>query len=217
MNIVNRIKQYMKDNKITYEELCKLCKGEVSISTIKDIMRGKTVYPRPDTLKIIIKALGLQNESFNYFSDTSKNELPSNVYNEEVIAFPVIGMIKAGFGGSAVEDLTDEIQEVPVSLIKGHSKNDFMILRVDGNSMYPQFFDGDRVLVKKCDSVDSGSIAVILYNGDEATIKQVVYKNGEDWVDLIPRNPEYPPLRLVGNELSQCRILGQVIYLFRKI
>ncbi len=42
------------------------------------------------------------------------------------------------------------------------------------------------------------------------------YINGGDWLHLIPRNPEYKTKRIEGADLEQCRILGKVIYLFRK-
>ena len=56
---ISEIKNYMKRNKITYEQLALLCNGEVAISTIKDIMRGKTDDPRIKTIQAIERALGL--------------------------------------------------------------------------------------------------------------------------------------------------------------
>lgn len=83
--------------------------------------------------------------------------------------------------------------------------------------MYLRFLEGDRVLVKRCTSVDSGSTAVVLFNGNEATIKKVNYVFGEDWMELVPINPEYPVKRIEGAELTQCRVLGRVVELFRHI
>ena len=71
--------------------------------------------------------------------------------------------------------------------------------------MYPKLLDGDFVLVQRTTSVDSGSIAVILYNGDEATVKKVKYSPNEDWVELIPSN------------LEKCRVIGKVVKLLRDL
>ena len=83
--------------------------------------------------------------------------------------------------------------------------------------MYPKFLEGDNLLCLRTDSVDPGSIAVVLYDGEEATVKKVNYVQGEDWLELIPNNPEYVTKRISGEALNQCRILGKVIKLIRDI
>ena len=105
--------------------------------------------------------------------------------------------------------------EIPLSMLHGVSKDEFFVLRIKGSSMYPQLVDGDSILVRKCETVESGSIAVILYNGDEATVKKVIYKYGENWLDLVPTNPEYQTKRISGPDLEQCRVLGKVVSLVR--
>lgn len=143
-------------------------------------------------------------------------DLPSNAYPLdalEVVAYNVIGSIAAGYDSTAVEEYTGDVQEVPRSSLHGRSPEDFFVLRVKGNSMYPQFLEGDHVLVLRCDEVDNGTVAVVLYNGDEATLKKVWRGNG--YLDLIPINPEYQPRRIEGADLSQCHILGRAAALLR--
>ena len=84
--------------------------------------------------------------------------------------------------------------------------------------MYPLYIEGDRVLVRKCETLDrSGQIGAILYEGEYVTLKKVEYVNGEDWVKLIPINPEYPPKTIKGVDLEQCRVLGMPVLLIREI
>lgn len=137
--------------------------------------------------------------------------------NAVVYTFDVIGKVSAGYNGQAVEEYTGETEYIPTELLRGLPKEDYFVLEVKGDSMYPKLLDGDRVLVQRTDSVDSGSIAIVLYDGDEATIKKVVYENGCDWIDLIPLNSKYQPKRISGTDLEQCRILGKVVNLTRKI
>ncbi len=137
--------------------------------------------------------------------------------NAVVYTFAVIGKVCAGYNGQAVEEYTGETEYIPTELLRGMPKEDYFVLEVKGDSMYPKLLDGDRVLVHRADSVDSGSIAIVLYDGDEATIKKVVYENGCDWIDLIPLNSKYQPKRISGTDLEQCRILGKVVNLTRKI
>ena len=123
---------------------------------------------------------------------------------------------RAGYDGSIDEIPTGRKIEIPASMISG-DKKDYFVLRVKGNSMYPRLLDGDTILCKRCDSVDSGSLAVVLYNGDEATVKKVNYIQGENWLELVPANPEYPTKRIDGADLEQCRILGLVVKLIRDL
>lgn len=54
------IKKFMKDNKVTYEELAQ--KSGLSISTIKKVFAGISQYPRLDTIQAIERALGLSDD-----------------------------------------------------------------------------------------------------------------------------------------------------------
>ena len=134
-----------------------------------------------------------------------------------ILNFPIMASVKAGYGSSAVEDFTGETEAVPTAFLKGYSVEECRMLRVKGDSMYPRICDGDLVLVHIQPSVDSGDTAVVLYDGDEATIKKVRYQPGCDWVELIPANPEYQTKRIEGPDLELCRIFGRVIRLIREI
>ena len=57
---IQDIKQYMKANHITYDELAE--RSGLSISTIKKIFSGISKYPRIDTIRTIERALGIENE-----------------------------------------------------------------------------------------------------------------------------------------------------------
>ncbi|MEG2688155.1 MAG: XRE family transcriptional regulator, partial [Clostridia bacterium] len=154
-------------------------------------------------------------------SEPNANNLPSNCGElGDFIMYPVIGSIRAGFDGLAEEYPTGECVIITVDMLHGRDKSDFFVLTVKGDSMYPKFLSGDRILVKKCSSVDSGDIAAVLYNSDEATVKKVEYpiRKDENWLDLVPLNPEYKTKRIQGADLELCRVIGKVEYLVsRKI
>ncbi len=143
---------------------------------------------------------------------------PSNVFDVDgLLVYEEIGTVCAGFNGTINEIPTGKKVEIPASMISGGNKDDYFVLRVTGNSMYPKLLEGDTILCKRCDSVDSGDLAVVLYNGDEATVKKVHYINGQNWLELIPINPEYTTKRIEGADLDQCRILGKVVKLIRDL
>lgn len=192
----------------------------ISSSAITQINSG-TYSPKPKTLKKIAEKAynGVTFEMLMYATgmyDIS-NISPTNIYDvDRLLVFEEIGSVRAGYDGMVDEIPTGKKVEIPASMISG-DKKDYFVLRVKGNSMYPRLMDGDTILCKRCDSVDSGSLAVILYNGDEATVKKVNYKQGENWLELIPYNPEFPPKRIEGADLEQCKILGLVVKLIRDI
>lgn len=50
---------------------------------------------------------------------------------------------------------------------------EFFALKIRGHSMEPRMMEGDVVIVRRQDDVDSGDVAIVLVNGDEATVKRV--------------------------------------------
>lgn len=148
---------------------------------------------------------------------TQGARLNADYSDDEMVQFPVIGEIAAGFDHSIFEKDTGDYVSIPRSALSGRPVSDYFVLRVKGNSMYPMYLEGDKVLILKTSSVDSGSVAVIQYNGDEASLKKVVYMPGEDWFDMIPINPEYRPKRISGPALLDCNIIGLAKMLIRDI
>lgn len=134
----------------------------------------------------------------------------------DLIEFRVIGSIAAGYNMEAIEEYSGEVIYVPASMLHGRDPKEFFALKVEGESMYPLYLPGDNVIVLRCSSVDSGRVAVVLY-GTKATLKKVNYVYGEDWLELMPINPEYQTRRIEGQELEQCRVLGAVFGLFRDL
>lgn len=136
---------------------------------------------------------------------------------DDFALFPVIGDIAAGYDKIAVEDWQGETVCIPNYYLKGRSKEDFLVLCVKGDSMYPTYQDGDKVLILRQNSLDySGQIGAVIYD-DCATLKKVEYKKGEDWLKLIPVNPVYPPKRIENEELEKCIVLGVPKLLIREI
>jgi repressor LexA len=63
---------------------------------------------------------------------------------------------------------------------------EYFALRVSGHSMEPTIKDGDIVIVRQQDTVDSGQIAIVLVAGEDATAKEVrIDKSG---VTLVGHN-----------------------------
>lgn len=207
--MAKNIKYYMKQQGKTRNDVCEAI--NVAYTTLADWVNAVT-YPRIDKIQMMANYFGISKADL-----VEEHDSWGNASYEPSIPFPIIGDIAAGFGHEAIEEETGDYEQIPVSWLHGRPKEDFFVLRVKGSSMYPAYQEGDRVLVRRKSSVESGTVAVVLYDATEATLKKVKYKPGEDWMDLIPLNPEYAPRRVENHALEQCRILGEAIRLIRVI
>lgn len=136
----------------------------------------------------------------------------------DTVTFPVVGSIAAGYNEIAVENWSGETVEIPLAYLKGRKKEEYFVLSVKGDSMYPLYMDGDKVLILRQSTLNhSGEIGAVLYEGENATLKKVEYVDGEDWMRLVPVNPEYKPKLIENSDLEQCRVLGIPRLLIREI
>ena len=69
--------------------------------------------------------------------------------------------------------------------------------------------EGDLLYIRKQDDVDSGNIAVVAVNGDNATLKRVVKKDNA--IILQPENPDYDTQIFVGDEMKEITIVGRLM------
>ena len=93
---------------------------------------------------------------------------------------------------------------------------DFFCLQVTGQSMEPKFSEGDVVVVRKQPNVESGEIAIVLVNGNEATIKKI--KKRPDGIMLVPLNSAYDVMFYNNDDITNLpvNILGKVVELRAK-
>ena len=125
------------------------------------------------------------------------------------VTIPVLGDVAAGLPIEAVENLVD-YEEIDQAMA---ASGEHFGLRLKGDSMEPRMKDGDVVIVRKQEDVESGDTAVVLVNGNSATVKRI--KKGPSGISLIPNNPAYDPMFYTCDEIAQLpvRILGKVVEL----
>lgn len=184
----------------------------VSKSTVSSWRNGEKM-PRMDKIEALANYFGCLKSDL-----IEQKSLRAPEVTEDTVIFPVIGEIAAGYDYPAYEDWSGDTVEIPKSYLHGRSRDDFFVLSVKGDSMYPQYMDGDMVLILKQSTMNrSGEIGAIIYDGDMATLKKIEYVDGEDWVKLIPINPEYTPKTIRNEDLEQCHVLGIPRLLVREI
>lgn len=120
---------------------------------------------------------------------------------------PILGFVKAGYDLMAEEQLLgyEEVNDVEAT------KGDYF-LQVKGDSMTgSHIFEGNKVYIKSQSDVNSGEIAVVLINGDEATIKKVIKQ--KDLLILEATNPDYENRYFTAQEVKELpvTIIGRVV------
>lgn len=118
---------------------------------------------------------------------------------------PVFESVSAGFGAYASSAVIDRI---PMFFIHEADAKETIAVKVCGDSMYPTIEDGDTVVVRKTDTVDSGTVAVVLCE-DEGYIKRIEFADNK--VILRSINPLYPPITFEGADILRLRVVGKVI------
>lgn len=128
---------------------------------------------------------------------------------------PVLGSVPAGIPLEAIEDILDW-EEIPASMCSGGKE--YFALRVNGDSMWPDYLPGDTVIIRKSPTCNSGDICVVYVNGYDATLKQVRFHE-DGSLTTIPKNQSYPPRTYSPREIQELpvSIAGVVVELRRKI
>lgn len=133
------------------------------------------------------------------YATYSKSNLPSNVRPISALhhqRVPMIGEVAAGEPIYAPEDVGVYV-DAPV-------KCDAAIT-IKGDSMVPNYLDGDVVYIKCVPDVHEGAVAVVFLD-DEATLKHV-YKRPTG-LTLISDNPSHPPIMAEFEDYNNVRIFG---------
>lgn len=129
------------------------------------------------------------------------------------VRIPVLGRVVAGIPIEAVEEILDYEEITPGLAATG----EFFALQVKGDSMEPTLRDGDVVIVKKQPTVDSGDIAIVLVNGNDATVKEI--KESPAGITLIGHNVAvYTPHFYSNKDIQDMpvQIIGKVVEMRRK-
>ena len=164
--------------------------------------------PDADMLKTISQFFRVTVDEL--IGNEHKIKEPSNIAeilpSDKIYKIPVYATVSAGFGAYADDNIIDYI---PMIINNPYDVPDTIGLRVKGDSMYPKIEDGDIIVVRKQESVDSGDVAVLLLDGDDGLVKKVEY--GSDWIELHSFNPEYKTRRFDGADVLRLKVVGKVL------
>lgn len=213
-DIANRIKLQAKINNIKIKDLLTTC--ELGINTVSKMSNGTDIYSKnlakiADSLECSVDYLlgRTDNPKVNksIYEKSLVNNMAINKKNTEANQSTIIPFYIEP--ASAVTDTriskdNSSVKYVTIPKTKETARADFM-LKVSGDSMKPELFDGDIVLIKQDITILSGEIGVFILNGDS-----YIKKMGRR--ELISLNPAYEPIKFSENDNIRCigKVLGTI-------
>lgn len=203
--MAQNIKYYMDKNNKTRNEICHDL--GFAYSTFSDWVNGKK-YPRIDKIELMAKYFNVSKTDLVERHQKGLGPQPARG-----VRIPVLGRVVAGIPIEAITDIID-YEEIPAQMAKSGT---YFALQVKGRSMEPTLHEGDVVIVRQQPEVENGEIAIVLVNGNDATVKEV--KEGPDGLTLIGHNVGvYSPHFYTREQIQNLpiRIIGKVVELRRK-
>lgn len=197
-----KLKKCRKDMSLSQKEFGQ--KIGVAESTVS-LYESNKRFPDADTLK---KISALFEVSLDYLLGNAPAKAAQPKTTGRGVRIPVLGRVVAGIPIEATQEILG-YEEITPDLAK---TGEFFALQVKGDSMLPKLEEGDIVIVKCQEDVETGDIAIVLVNGDEATIKQV--KKVDGGIMLYGFNSDVYSPHFYSNQQIEAlpvQILGKVI------
>lgn len=202
--IANRIKEGLEIRGMKQIDLAEIT--GISKSSISTYMNGE-YEPKQKNIYKIAKALRV-NEAWLLGYDAPMDAAYSAIPSNKV---PILGSVAAGIPIECIQDIKGYI-EIPDWLLK---RGTYFALQIKGRSMEPNIMNGDIVIIRQQKMVENDEIAVVVVDGEDATVKQV--KRSDNGIMLVPFNREYEPKFYTAADVESrpISIIGKVVELRR--
>lgn len=198
MEIGKNIRRFREQCEMTQAEVAK--RLGVSPTAVSWWESGRT-EPKIGTVEKLAELFGVEKSDIL--------GLPKKPTTDHSQWVPVLGRVAAGIPLDMIEDILD-YEEIPDHM------GECFALRIQGDSMSPDIPNGSTVIVRKQDDVESGEIAIVAINGEDATCKRVI--KHELGITLASLNPSFEPMVFGNRDIEEMpvRILGRVMEVRRK-
>lgn len=196
----NNLKKYMNMIGVNQNDIAKIT--GVSQQSVSNWINRKQI-PR----------MGIIERLADYFGILKSDLLEDKDDVSNGIKIPILGTVIAGIPVTAVEDIIG-YEEISKKMARC---GDYFALEIKGDSMEPKMSKGDIVIVKQQNTVENGQTAIVLVNGDEATVKKVRFR--DNGIELIAFNSYvYEPHFYSAKEIDELpvKIIGRVVELRAK-
>ena len=171
----------------------------------------KVVQLTPDNKKIVLRTseelLERQKANGEMYTEQNEEETKKNEVSEviQLYSYDYYDHAASAGTGQYLNDVRVEQIELPVDI-----DADFVI-PIKGDSMEPDYHDGDLVFIQTSVELNDGVIGVFNYNG-EAYIKQLVIDKDQAYLHSL--NPAYKDMPITPD--TDFRIIGEVVDIYQE-
>ena len=204
--IGDRIRNRRKELKLTQKDLSTALKGVSHVA----VSQWESNTTKPNAENILDLSTVLQCDiSWLLRGEGKSNVVPASIGATKV---PLISYVQAGTW-TGIEDLRETCGNYEYILTDLDVSDDAFALEIKGDSMEPDFIEGDVVIIDPTEHPHAGEF-VAAVNGDyEATVKKYrtlgeIDQFGREHFELIALNPDYPKLSTLKQEI---RIIGTMV------
>ncbi|MDV7413520.1 LexA family protein [Acinetobacter baumannii] len=144
--------------------------------------------------------------------DNSDKELSNILISDlNLYKIPILDYVQAGFWNEVIYDGTTPHGYTYTDYLASKPEGIFSVI-VQGNSMEPDFKEGDMLIVDTLLTPKPGCYVIAQNGSHEATFKKYRVLShdeyGRDIFELIPLNKDFPTLSSINHEI---RIIGVVV------
>lgn len=205
MSIGENIRRCRRDLDMTLEEVA--TRVGVTRATIQKYENGIINNIPSDKIELLAKALHTTPAylmGWEVRDAETPQPLPSNITHlQPMRKVPLVGQIACGTPILANQNIEDYID------LPGHIHADYALTCRGDSMINAGIRDGDVVYIREQPMVETGQIAAVIVDEDEATLKRFYYDGAN--IQLVAENPRIPPMVFPGPEISRVRVLGRAV------
>lgn len=220
-----KLREFKKESHLTYKEISE--RSGIALTTVEKLFSGRTRDPKLNMISELAQVLGHSSaELINGAHDALtpdetatllalrkldpigkrrvKDTIASELCRSELEAKQVYSKIYYDFPVSAgTGEFLDERTATIATLTEKPPHGTDYILRISGDSMEPEFSDGDYIYVTKRESIDFGEVGIFVAEGS-------VYMKEYTPSGLKSYNPAYKLIRFYDDVRCLGKVLGKV-------
>lgn len=202
----DRIRSRRKELKLTQKDLATALKGVSHVA----ISQWESNTTKPNAENILDLSTVLQCEiSWLLRGNGESNVVPASIGMTKI---PLISYIQAG-QWTGIDDFRETCGDYEYILTDLDVSDDAFALEIKGDSMTPDFIEGDVVIIDPNEPPHAGEFVAAINGNYEATFKKYrplgeVDNLGREHFELIALNPDYPKLSTLKQEI---RIIGTMV------
>lgn len=204
------VKALREDNDITQAELASAIGVSTGLISIWET-RGSKTHNKKTIAALCEKLDATEKDLFGYGDGYyAKTRGMSTIAPRPATgSLPIVGAAHAGDPSPAYE-LDGGTLDCP----EEYCREGNFFIRINGDSMDRQLVDGTYALIDVHAQVNSGDIALVKVNGDDATVKRVKFMDGIAVLEPDSSNPSHRRRMIDSSdpESPEVLILGKVVY-----